>query len=299
MPLPPAVLHGGPGMPRSLQSLADVLSDLSPAAPRLDRRHAPVTETPKPNKAAPTLDTTPQPSPFSRLHFYPHASVATDAKAYILDPRPELTSLSSSSQALAAEARPVEKAPRKRTKNPRRTKAHNSQSRWSRGAVSSDDTASERTASLSHSSSRSSPPDVVHPLHTHRSHTNIATTIAASYQGRLMATAFGGSSGDSRRGVASPRPKGREAKNTFCRNVTIYGHCRYENTCPYVHESSKMNQNENMKKRFNVDSPAFTPLQASTNGSLTPSSRTTATISPKAANAAIFTPKSARSSKSS
>lgn len=51
-------------------------------------------------------------------------------------------------------------------------------------------------------------------------------------------------------------------------------------------------------KRFNVDSPSFTPLQASTNGSLTPSSRGAA-ISPKAANAAIFTPKSQRSSKSS
>ena len=47
---------------------------------------------------------------------------------------------------------------------------------------------------------------------------------------RLMAAAFGGPSGDSRRGVSSPRPKGREAKNTFCRNVTIYGHCRYENS---------------------------------------------------------------------
>ena len=49
-------------------------------------------------------------------------------------------------------------------------------------------------------------------------------------------------------------------------------------------------------KRFNVDSPSFTPLQATTNGSLTPSSRSAA-ISPKAANAAIFTPKSQRSGK--
>ncbi|KAF2799597.1 PAB-dependent poly(A)-specific ribonuclease subunit PAN3 [Melanomma pulvis-pyrius CBS 109.77] len=109
-----------------------------------------------------------------------------------------------------------------------------------------------------------------------------------------MATAFGGAPGDARRGVASPRPKGREAKNTFCRNVTIYGHCRYENTCPYIHDPAKLSQNENMKKRFNVDSPSFTPLQASTNGALTPSARSAA-ISPKAANAAIFTPKSQRS----
>ncbi|KAF2740750.1 PAB-dependent poly(A)-specific ribonuclease subunit PAN3 [Polyplosphaeria fusca] len=112
-----------------------------------------------------------------------------------------------------------------------------------------------------------------------------------------MATGFGGPPGDSRRGVSSPRPKGREAKNTFCRNVTIYGHCRYENTCPYIHDPSKLTSNENMKKRFNVDSPSFTPLQASTNGSLTPSSRSAA-ISPKAANAAVFTPKSQRSTAS-
>ncbi|KAF2119944.1 PAB-dependent poly(A)-specific ribonuclease subunit PAN3 [Lophiotrema nucula] len=112
-----------------------------------------------------------------------------------------------------------------------------------------------------------------------------------------MATGFGGGSGDSRRGVASPRPKGREAKNTFCRNVTIYGHCRYENTCPYIHDQAKLNQNENLKKRFNVDSPSFTPLQPSTNGSLAPSSRSAA-ISPKAANAAVFTPKSQRSTAS-
>ncbi|ORY16491.1 PAB-dependent poly(A)-specific ribonuclease subunit PAN3 [Clohesyomyces aquaticus] len=111
-----------------------------------------------------------------------------------------------------------------------------------------------------------------------------------------MATSFGGPTGDSRRGVASPRPKGREAKNTFCRNVTIYGHCRYENTCPYIHDPSKLNRNENMKKIFDANTPSFTPgpLQANPNGNLTPSSRSAA-ISPKAANAAVFTPKSQRS----
>ena len=64
--------------------------------------------------------------------------------------------------------------------------------------------------------------------------------------------------------------------------------------CPYIHDSAKLGQNENKMKRFNVDSPSFTPLQTSTNGTLTPSSRSAA-ISPKAANAAIFTPKSQRS----
>jgi PAB-dependent poly(A)-specific ribonuclease subunit 3 len=59
-----------------------------------------------------------------------------------------------------------------------------------------------------------------------------------------------------------------------------------------------LSQNENAKKRFNVDSPAFTPLQATTNGAVTPSSRSAA-ISPKAANAAVFTPQKQRSSESS
>jgi PAB-dependent poly(A)-specific ribonuclease subunit 3 len=108
-----------------------------------------------------------------------------------------------------------------------------------------------------------------------------------------MATTFGGPPAE-RRAVSSPRPKGREAKNTFCRNVTIYGHCRYENTCPYIHDHQKLGHGENTKKRFNVDSPSFTPLQTATNGAATPSSRGAA-ISPKAANAAVFTPKSQRS----
>ncbi|KAF2816107.1 PAB-dependent poly(A)-specific ribonuclease subunit PAN3 [Mytilinidion resinicola] len=116
-----------------------------------------------------------------------------------------------------------------------------------------------------------------------------------------MATTYGSASGDSRRGVSSPRPKGRETKNVFCRNVTIYGHCRFKDTCPYVHDASKLSnasaQNENIKKRFNADSPAFTPLQPTTNGATTPAARSAA-ISPKAAGAAIFTPKAQRSNNS-
>jgi PAB-dependent poly(A)-specific ribonuclease subunit 3 len=67
--------------------------------------------------------------------------------------------------------------------------------------------------------------------------------------------------------------------------------------CPYIHDHTKLAQNENTKKRFNVDSPSFTPLTTAPNGSVTPSARNAA-ISPKAANAAVFTPKSQRSSES-
>ncbi|KAK7543868.1 PAB-dependent poly(A)-specific ribonuclease subunit PAN3 [Phyllosticta citricarpa] len=109
--------------------------------------------------------------------------------------------------------------------------------------------------------------------------------------------AIGGSPGESRRAVASPRPnKGRDynpKSNILCRNVTIYGHCRHEhNGCVFQHDPSKIAsaQSENVKKRFNVDSPSFTPLQPASNGAA--SSPRATTISPKAANAAVFTPKS-------
>ncbi|KAF2138147.1 uncharacterized protein K452DRAFT_301508 [Aplosporella prunicola CBS 121167] len=85
--------------------------------------------------------------------------------------------------------------------------------------------------------------------------------------------------------------------NILCRNVTIYGHCRHEHTgCVFNHDPAKVNssQSENVKKRFNVDSPSFTPLQPATNGAASSSPRQT-TISPKAANAAVFTPKKSNS----
>jgi hypothetical protein len=69
-----------------------------------------------------------------------------------------------------------------------------------------------------------------------------------------MATSLGTSPGDSRRNVISPRPKGREnAKNTLCRNIGIYGHCRYENEgCAFNHDvnSLKTNPNQTMENRL-------------------------------------------------
>ncbi|KAF2229694.1 PAB-dependent poly(A)-specific ribonuclease subunit PAN3 [Viridothelium virens] len=111
-----------------------------------------------------------------------------------------------------------------------------------------------------------------------------------------MATPLGNSPSEGRRIMSSPRPKGREnAKNILCRNITIYGHCRYEKDgCAYNHDvgsfKSQQTQNESAKKRFNVDSPAFKPLGPMTNGNS--SGAKSASISPQAAGAAIFTPKS-------
>ncbi|KAJ5682615.1 PAB-dependent poly(A)-specific ribonuclease subunit 3 [Penicillium macrosclerotiorum] len=105
---------------------------------------------------------------------------------------------------------------------------------------------------------------------------------------------------DSRRTTGSPKMKTREnAKDTLCRNVTIYGRCRYEDKgCAFNHDPLKVaaNQAESNKKRFNVDSPSFTPSLLSGNGASAPKKSTT--ISPKAASAAPFQPRTAAASRS-
>ncbi|KAJ4360355.1 PAB-dependent poly(A)-specific ribonuclease subunit 3 [Didymosphaeria variabile] len=292
--------------PPASRCQADTVGQSIDMLPGTHRSHVRAHSSPKPfaNKADVLgADPLPRPSPPLAQQQQPHASASAGSDTTTSAPLSELTSSSSSRDSIptldpAAELRRGETTPQKQGKNTRRAKTHNKTNKWTRnGAGSSDSTGSERKTSVPqaprhNSQSAASSPQSTRSLQRQQSHTH-----AALHQGRSMATTYGGPAGDSRRGVASPRPKGREAKNTFCRNVTIYGHCRYENTCPYIHDSTKLGQNENKMKRFNVDSPSFTPLQASTNGSLTPSSRGAA-ISPKAASAAIFTPKSQRSAAS-
>lgn len=57
-----------------------------------------------------------------------------------------------------------------------------------------------------------------------------------------MAAALGTSPDSRRNNVVSPRPKGREnSKNTLCRNIGIYGHCRYENEgCAFNHDQNSL-----------------------------------------------------------
>ncbi|KAJ5409528.1 uncharacterized protein N7487_003887 [Penicillium crustosum] len=101
---------------------------------------------------------------------------------------------------------------------------------------------------------------------------------------------------DARRTTGSPKMKSREnAKDTLCRNVTIYGRCRYEDKgCAFNHDPSKLNANQSdSKKRFNVDSPSFTPSLLSGNGVSAPKKSTA--ISPKAASAAPFQPRTTSS----
>ncbi|KUJ23634.1 PAB-dependent poly(A)-specific ribonuclease subunit PAN3 [Mollisia scopiformis] len=87
-----------------------------------------------------------------------------------------------------------------------------------------------------------------------------------------------------RKPAGSPKPKGREnAKDTMCRNVVIYGHCRYEDQgCIFNHDMNKTSTSQiDAKKALNVDSPSFTPGTLSVPGK----------ISSHAANAAPFTPR--------
>jgi PAB-dependent poly(A)-specific ribonuclease subunit 3 len=160
-----------------------------------------------PDKGAPHLAPSPSPSASLRPKGYTHASATASSSSSTTDAISELTSSSSRDSLPAAHARggaSTATTPQKQTRSYRRTKSTKAAAKWSDAAPQPKN-----------------PPTAAHTSPT-------GTHLPA--QARFMATAFGGPSGDSRRGVSSPRPKGREAKNTFCRNVTIYGHCRYENS---------------------------------------------------------------------
>ncbi|KNG45647.1 pab-dependent poly -specific ribonuclease subunit pan3 [Stemphylium lycopersici] len=306
--IPPAMSSGGPGHfqePPALYSFSPLEDSLSNALAgsihQKGSRLPTIQPASPPNKGAPPSATAPSRAAlFPIARGQPHATAVASSASSATESLSELTTLLSSSSSSrdslpTPPGRNGPTTPQKQARNNRRKQSNKSSGRWSRGAGSSDDTGSDRKPPTSQpaepaQSAAQSPQSASKT----RQRPYIATNKAPTTHTRFMATAFGAPSGDSRRGVVSPRPKGREAKNTLCRNVTIYGHCRYENTCPYIHDNLKLSQNENSKKRFNVDSPSFTPLQANTNGSVTPSSRSAA-ISPKAANAAVFTPKSQRS----
>ncbi|KAM3548693.1 hypothetical protein MY1884_006044 [Beauveria asiatica] len=98
-------------------------------------------------------------------------------------------------------------------------------------------------------------------------------------------------SNELRRQVGSPRVKPRDNKETLCRNVLIYGHCRYEDQgCTFSHDQHKANsQNQNQqdlsKKSLNVESPSFTPAN------LGPTAAVKKSFTSQAANAPSFTPR--------
>ncbi|KAI1378921.1 hypothetical protein F4677DRAFT_409977 [Hypoxylon crocopeplum] len=96
------------------------------------------------------------------------------------------------------------------------------------------------------------------------------------------------STADRGRQMASPRPKTRDSKDTLCRNVLIYGHCRYEDQgCAFNHDKGNSNSMDNAKKSLNVDSPSFTPTQLG--GKKTNFSTNAAPFTPRGATTSVAT----------
>jgi hypothetical protein len=172
--------------------------------------------------ASTALPSTPSPLP----ELSTHASALTSSAAIAIAPSLALTSSSSSSvdsvlaHKSAADAR--NSSPDRPPKNPRRPRSQKPNVRWSRGGTSSDEIGSDRRVSHS-SSSRTSSYDAalssraLPPSQRPRPQPTNAPNKAAGDKGRLMAATSGGPSGDSRRGLTSPRPKGRGMQAHFAR----------------------------------------------------------------------------------
>jgi len=162
-----------------------------------------------PNKGAPSQTVNPiQPSFFLLSAGNTQANVTASSGSSTTESLSELTSHSSRDSLPAAVARRGDTTPRGpqgRARNYRRNKSSKSNAKWSREGGSPDDTSSERKPPTSQPSNESSSPL---PIQKQR-HPHSSTHSPAVVQGRLMATTFGSPSGDSRRGVVSPRPKGR------------------------------------------------------------------------------------------
>jgi hypothetical protein len=212
---PPAMSLGRLAEARTARTRVDSTTDMPAASHRRSQLHTEPTTHSVRNKADLTR---PPPSRPSRTpsRRSTHARAIADADAStiavpVFFPSSELTSPPPSFRGPlpvldpAVEVRRGETTPQKLAKHSRRPKTHRP-NKWSRGgAGSSDETGSDRKPHAS----GSSPPQSIRALHKQPSHTHIAAHNAAAHQGRLMAAAFGAPSGDSRRGVASPRPKGR------------------------------------------------------------------------------------------
>ncbi|CAI4218261.1 unnamed protein product [Parascedosporium putredinis] len=77
---------------------------------------------------------------------------------------------------------------------------------------------------------------------------------------------------DLRRQVGSPKPKGRDHKDTLCRNILIYGHCRYENSgCTFNHDQNKNSTTTNANNSTNTNAVANNNAATEANMSATDS----------------------------
>lgn len=200
--LPPGTHHQ-----RSLDQTPSAVSPSSPSTNKAATR-----------TAATSTFTVPPPTLAQRSNSHPHASASVGSAASAIDSNSELTWSSGDSL-------PAQSSSQKTPRHPRRPKQQKGQPKWTKGAVSSDDTGSDRKPSLSSPSKTSSSPAVQHsprpnwtPNNRQRSHSGqSANHNAGAHKGRSMAANFGSASGDSRRGVSSPRPKGRGMRFRSCR----------------------------------------------------------------------------------
>jgi PAB-dependent poly(A)-specific ribonuclease subunit 3 len=161
-----------------------------------------------PNKGAishPPAANRPVVCPIAPAHTHANVAASSGSSSATTESLSELTSQSSRD---SLPTRSSETTPQRPARNSRRTKSGTAH-RWSKGRGSIDDTGLDRTPPTSHPSEAAlSAAQSPTPPHKQRQ-PHSATRTPAAKQGRLMATTFGSPSGDSRRGVASPRPKGR------------------------------------------------------------------------------------------
>ncbi|KAK6353024.1 PAB-dependent poly(A)-specific ribonuclease subunit 3 [Orbilia brochopaga] len=105
--------------------------------------------------------------------------------------------------------------------------------------------------------------------------------------------------------VSPRRVKGEAANQTQCRNIVIYGYCRYQDRgCIFNHDTSNISPSKNpvspsqsgigsdmSKRKLNVESASFTPGQSPSFGNAIMASPQQSKLNPKVLEAAVFTPR--------
>jgi PAB-dependent poly(A)-specific ribonuclease subunit 3 len=207
----------------------NITSDSAIESPYQDKGTTlPTIQPTPPNKGATSHTSTancPTLSPIAPAHT--HANVTASSGSSTTESLSELTSQSSLDSIPTAHTR-GDTTPQKAPRSNRRSKSGKTTARWSKGGCL-DETALDCTPPTSQPSEAAlnaaqSPTPVSKQRQPHS-----ANRVPAAKQGRLMATTFGSPSGDSRRGVASPRPKGRGMKTVSNEHHwRLTQHCRSE-----------------------------------------------------------------------
>lgn len=138
-----------------------------------------------------------------------HARATASSGSSTVESHSELTSRSSRDSLPVTLPSSGPTTPQKQARSNRRSRSSKSNIKWAKGRDSLDVTCTTRTPPTSQPS-EAALKAAQSPTPTHKQRpTNAANRTPTAKEGRLMATTFGSPSGDSRRGVASPRPKGR------------------------------------------------------------------------------------------